>query len=343
MKKKFVRILAGFLSVLAVFCMMIPAFADETPQDTETTQWSKADYYSRLADMNEDWMLNSADARVILRLSARIDWVKDPGWLPKGEVFGDIDENGVVNSVDARWTLRVSARLNSVPEVIRLQAEQPNNPTRPTETAPTTAAPTTTPPTTVPPVTNGPDYVELPLCDEYLLEMKAGENESYLIATDGLSFYIKSADIAGGLAVFIDRDGNAYLLNDADKEYAKFRADTMKSIGAEIKKVRSFAVGLFVPGLFELDSYSDYTVSTELVDLISYTVAQKGSTKIYYYGDGSIMKISAKNYGGTQKDFEVVRAEMSAESYLNILSDYQELNTNRFILKNGLDFLSALL
>ena len=64
---------------------------------------------SRLGDLNSDDKVSAADARLALRLAAKLD-------SPTSElaVVADVDENGVVNASDARSILRVAAKLQTV-------------------------------------------------------------------------------------------------------------------------------------------------------------------------------------------------------------------------------------
>lgn len=346
MKKNSLRVFSCLMAVLTTLCLIFTVvYADEASPETEI---NKADYYSRLGDMNEDWMLNSADARVILRLCARLDWEKDPGWLPKGAVFGDIGENGILNSADARWALRVSARLNTVPEVIQMDAELLTKPaaTKPAEPSSSSDSSSTTAPTTVTttqvPTTTNPNYVELPICDDMLLELKTADNKTVLIATDGLSFYVKSDEIAGSMSVFIDRDGKCYLLNDSDKEYAPMQDNALKAIGVDLQKVRKYAAGLFIPDLDTINDYEGFKTGSETIEDIPYTVATKGKLKVYYYADGSILKVNAPNYADKAQEYTVSQLDADPSSYLDILNQYKEINSNLFIIKNGLDFISSL-
>ncbi len=57
-----------------------------------------------LGDVDGNGKVTSADARLILRYSARLESMSD-------EKVADIDRNGRVNSADARLALRISAKL----------------------------------------------------------------------------------------------------------------------------------------------------------------------------------------------------------------------------------------
>ena len=63
----------------------------------------------RLGDLNSDDRISAADARLALRLAAKLD-----SSAPELAVIADVDENGVVNASDARSILRVAAKLQTV-------------------------------------------------------------------------------------------------------------------------------------------------------------------------------------------------------------------------------------
>lgn len=86
-----------------------------------------------LGDVNRDGKVNSKDARIVLRVSARLETLDD-----ESKKIADYDQNGKVNSFDVRCIMRIAAKLDpfaTLENVFML----------------TTAPPTTTEPTTVPP------------------------------------------------------------------------------------------------------------------------------------------------------------------------------------------------
>ncbi|MBR1810477.1 MAG: dockerin type I repeat-containing protein [Clostridia bacterium] len=62
-------------------------------------------------DVNADGRVNSADARVLLRIAARLD-AATADMIP----FGDMNFDGKLTSVDARILLRVASHLQDLPE-----------------------------------------------------------------------------------------------------------------------------------------------------------------------------------------------------------------------------------
>ncbi|MBQ6165399.1 MAG: hypothetical protein IJK23_13085 [Clostridia bacterium] len=65
----------------------------------------------RLGDANTDGRINSADARLLLRIAAKLEKATE---LQKK--LGDLDENGRINSSDARTVLRIAAKLIPAPD-----------------------------------------------------------------------------------------------------------------------------------------------------------------------------------------------------------------------------------
>ena len=65
----------------------------------------------KLGDVNKDGKINSSDARLLLRISARLTEETDVYHM-----LGDVNEDGKLNSTDARTVLRISAKLIPAPE-----------------------------------------------------------------------------------------------------------------------------------------------------------------------------------------------------------------------------------
>ncbi len=89
------------------------------------------------ADANGDGKVNSSDARLALRTSARVSSLE-------GAFFAaaDIDDDGKLKSNDARIILRISARLDSITEEMLQNASEYDNPAE--QEAPLTKDPVTT-------------------------------------------------------------------------------------------------------------------------------------------------------------------------------------------------------
>lgn len=347
MDKRTYRVIALFLSVLTLACVGSIAFAadsdtqanaaNESMTEVASASEDKADYYSRIADMNEDWMLNSADARRILRLAVGLDWVKDPDWLPKGTIFGDMDENGFLNTADARGALRVALKLNTVSEIIAAATPTPEPTPSVTVPSGSDATTTTTAETTTQPVetTTNPNAVVQPLCDPFAVRLTAS-GVTYTLASDGLNCYMAASDVLDGLGIYVDADGNMYLLNTADEEYAPFTGDLLTKLGYTPEKIRDFVVSFAMP---EFGVFDGWTVSEEVEDMIPYTVATRGDVSYRFYADGSLYRVDGKTYSGGDVTFTEIEEVEDLSVYTEILDDYSAISTNMFILKNGLSII----
>lgn len=350
MKKKTFRVIALLLAVLTGVAVCQFAFAVEidspqagvldsemgadstAPDGTGAEAGTAADYYSRNADMNEDWVLNSTDARVILRLAVGLDWVRDPDWLPKGTVFGDIDDNGVVNTSDARSALRVGLKLNTIDEILQIAATE----TRPTapSTEPTETEPTEATEPTEPEPTRNPDAVQGMVCEPYALELKAG-SASYVMASDGRNCFVRVPELLNGLGVYAAEDGALYLV-DSEGEYAAFTGDLLDKLGVTPQAVRDFVASYCLP---EFGYFDGYTVREEIIDSIPFTVAEKDGVSFYYYADGSFLKIVGDDWSGAEKEYTTITVPENLTDYTELSNLGDEVDTNLFILKHGVDIL----
>lgn len=307
-----------------------------------TTSPHGGDYYSAAADMNHDMVLNSADARFILRLAAHIEWVKQPRYLPAGTIFGDIDENGKVNAADARWTLRVGAKLNTVPEVIEQTINKPvptttAAPTTVTETDPSSVSTTVTTTTAAPTTTANPLELTMPICEEFVVKMKSTEGVSYTVASDGTTCYVKSDDLLKGFSVIVDRAGSIYVLNEGNKEFTEFGAEfSRKILGVTAESVRDFVKSVAVP---EFGVFDDCTTKTEIVRDLPMTVAERNGSKFYFFADGELTKISAKTIKDKATDFTVSEYVEDSSGYTSIPDGFTAKTSNEFIITYGLDFI----
>ena len=83
----------------------VPAPSAPSTEPTQPTVTYK------LGDVNGDGRVNSVDARLVLRVAARLDTFN-----AIQQRVGDINKDGRVNSVDARRVLRAAARLEALPD-----------------------------------------------------------------------------------------------------------------------------------------------------------------------------------------------------------------------------------
>ena len=108
-----------------------------------------------VGDIDGNGKITASDARMILRVSAKLDKIDDDKMN-----LADVNGDKKITASDARTVLRMSARLESLKEVATKEATTK----APTTKAPTTKAPTTKPATTKPattkPVTTKPAVTE---------------------------------------------------------------------------------------------------------------------------------------------------------------------------------------
>lgn len=100
MKKK----LAGILSLLMILSIFMSFFTINT----------SAAWLSPLAergDVSNNGRLEAMDARMVLRVSAKLVRLYPPSKWPKDKVYGDVDGDGKITARDARLILRRSANL----------------------------------------------------------------------------------------------------------------------------------------------------------------------------------------------------------------------------------------
>ncbi len=93
----------------------------------------------RLGDVDDNDVVTTADARLILRHAVRLETLSDDALVAANV---DQDPEGTVSTSDARLALRIAVKLD---EERFLEVEDPTEPTEPTEpepTEPTEPAPT---------------------------------------------------------------------------------------------------------------------------------------------------------------------------------------------------------
>ena len=116
MNKFFRSFTAAFIVAIILISTYIPVFATEretttlaetntTELSTESTTKEPEKTYEK-GDVNLSGSITAADARIALRISARLH-------IPDAtqKTFADMDKNGKVTAADARKILRIAARL----------------------------------------------------------------------------------------------------------------------------------------------------------------------------------------------------------------------------------------
>ena len=60
-------------------------------------------------DVNGDYFITASDARIVLRMAAKVESLSEYGIL-----FGDINRDGEITAADARSVLRIAAKLEAL-------------------------------------------------------------------------------------------------------------------------------------------------------------------------------------------------------------------------------------
>ena len=121
-------IFAVFMTAVLLFSSVIPVFAEELLSETEQETTAAEEKFQK-GDVDLNQKVNAADARIILRVAARLISIDNYRLT-----LADFNSDGDVNSKDARFVLRLSARLDPYAP----------DPTTTTTTTTTTKAPETT-------------------------------------------------------------------------------------------------------------------------------------------------------------------------------------------------------
>lgn len=157
---------------------------------------------SKLGDVNDDNKITAEDARIILKVSAKLDALSEE--LTKR---ADVNLDGRITAADARLTLRVSAKLDSFP----VADEEPTD-EEPTDEEPTDEEPTTEPISEAPdePETV-PDSIKAFFSGTYYMEgMFENESEKSVLAVDGEDFEVLMTEGSCTLS-YLSLSGSKYL------------------------------------------------------------------------------------------------------------------------------------
>lgn len=108
MKKTITKVICALLSLTAVFTLMfsvINASAHSPKNSTWSNEWG---------EIKTDGEVNAADARLVLRSSARLEQLDE-----RQTLNADVNKDGKITSADARQILRVAAKIDK----FRVKAE----------------------------------------------------------------------------------------------------------------------------------------------------------------------------------------------------------------------------
>lgn len=125
--------LSFFMAVLTCFCVCFNTFAYEKASDEVI---SEINNYQK-GDVNLDGKITASDARIVLRISAKIEYVDDLRIK-----LADFNSDDKVNAADARYILRKSAKLDPFAKPIPVTTTAPETTTKKQETTTNKPKPT---------------------------------------------------------------------------------------------------------------------------------------------------------------------------------------------------------
>lgn len=149
-----------------------------------------------VGDIDSNGKITASDARMILRVSAKLDKIDDDKMN-----LADVNGDKKITASDARTVLRMSARLESLKEL----ATKETTTKAPTTKAPTTKAPTTKPATTKPattkpavtePVTEAPKSPKV-TADREKVEIYRGTSEVINVEVSNIDEYVLDVELRG--------------------------------------------------------------------------------------------------------------------------------------------------
>lgn len=110
------KIIAVFISLVLTLSVASPCFAEDYSSETSSEENLKdiyvqnidAGYFDKLGDLDFDNNVTALDARIALRVSAKLAEISDDRVK-----YSDIDGDGKISAGDARKILRISAKLDA--------------------------------------------------------------------------------------------------------------------------------------------------------------------------------------------------------------------------------------
>lgn len=257
-----------------------------------------------LGDLNADEVITAADARIALRVAAKLEQL-----TAEQTEAADVNYSGEVTAEDARLILRVAAKLDVFPEK---PSEEPSE-TKPTEpsTEPSTkpTEPTTEPttePSTKPtePVVKYPAAIDAFFSGKYYLEGEFGNADDMFVskmAVNGKDFEV-NIPFEGNQQLSLLSLGNKRYLkavdSDGNKYVVEITSGLMSVLGLDINFDILFSEANFggsgAPGTPEVTKKE---ADGKTYDVYTFT---KNATKINFYTDGdTIVKIETVSAGKT--------------------------------------------
>lgn len=265
----------------------------------------------QLGDVNKDDKINAADARLALRISAKLETVDD-----EAMTAADVNYDGTVNAADARLILRVSAKLDSFPEAPESDSDATEpDVTEPDVTEPDTGVIAESYPEIINTFISGKYYIDgafvdgdeiTPIkmaTDGTNVEMAAKiDNVDISIMSEGKNLYLK----------FTGVDGVKYYLDEAAIEALQVKPS---ELGFSASKV----LGGFIFG--PVNRLIAPVLTTEEVDgekcsVYTFRKTSGGSIVFYFDAEENLIMINGKDADGNLQPGLLINsltAEMPAD------------------------------
>lgn len=160
------------------------------------TCFNLTSFAAYVGDVDGNGKITASDARIILRVSAKLDKLDD-----SKTKFADVNGDKKITASDARTVLRMSAKLEALKELTTKETTTK----APTTKAPTTKAPTTKPTTTKPtvtetttkePVTEAPKSPKV-TADREKVEIYRGTSEVINVEVANIDEYVLDVELRG--------------------------------------------------------------------------------------------------------------------------------------------------
>ena len=316
------KLTALFLVILMLLSASAAVFASADVPDSALLR----------GDANGDGKVTASDARIILRIAAKLDSAEKL-------VFAviDVNESGDITAQDARLTLRVAAQLGTFENGAYITL--PDESTTKEDVEPTTQEPTTQEPTTAepePPVADEPVDVKIIHSGTYEMVLNCtmdGSPMRMMMATDNGNLCLKllGDESLDGVEVLVVNGSlyAAFTLNPNSDKKALMSEEDMRLFlkdGAEdmdeMKEMLEI-ISHLIPA--ELGEPAKTTIDGEPYLLYSYTL-YGAQMQLYVTEEGKISRILMV---GEYRDNEFIVESVSgslSEDYFDLANNYVPLS-----------------
>lgn len=274
-----------------------------------------------LGDANGDGNITALDARLALRISAKLETV-DESVLKAA----DIDGNGNVTAVDARIILRFSTKLDFIENYTKEE---------PITDEPATDEPTTDETTTQEPMPEMPAEIAA-FCDgNYYIEGNYG-GENIKMAVKGKIIEVSLALDGTEMGFYTNGAKNKYLINYKNKTFVSLEdvQAFASGLGSEFDIIKDLDLSNISLGKITIDSATAEKTTVDGKEAYLWTITSNNANMYFTVVDGKITKIENSNHE-TLAEVTMLTAELPANFYIS--------NSKQFKGSTALQFMVALM